>query len=99
MSRDDGLTPGVLAIMSMVYYATRVYWSDGRGAAKLRGGAVLVLKCAPHIDSGGAIIGLEYTPEVGVRRIQRRFEGWRDMERDEIKACDEWLLAMMEERP
>lgn len=73
--------------MSHQLYATRLFWTSGRrGVAKLHGHAV-PLAAAPSI-CGAAVDGVDYTPEVGVYRIQRRHEGWRDMERAEIADAD-----------
>lgn len=78
--------------MSHAYYSTRLYWSAGRGVAKLHGVAVALVE--PPRISGQLVDGIDYTPEVQVARILPRLNGWRDMERDEIAEADLILRLM-----
>lgn len=79
--------------MSSDLYSTLLHWTahaPQRACAKLQGRR-LKLECA-HLALAGVLIdGIEYTPEVGSKRILPKFEGWRDMTGEEIKAADELL--------
>lgn len=79
--------------MSHDLYATRLYWQNGRGIAKLHGKAVPIDK-APDIGVP-AVIELDYIPEIGVANLQTRFERRRDMTPDEVMACDKLLVEVV----
>lgn len=79
--------------MSDAYYSTRLLYIQGRiGIAKLRG-AGLKIALPPHI-AGLELVEVDYTPEVGVHRIREKNQGWREMERAEILACDAYLKEL-----
>lgn len=75
--------------MSHDLYATRLYWQNGRGIAKLHGKTV-PLDNAPDIGVP-AVLEVDYIPEIGVANLQTRFERRRDMTPDEVKVCDKLL--------
>lgn len=79
--------------MSHAYYATRLWWAGSRGVAKLHGHLVQLL-APPALGGGMPVDGIDYTPEVAVYRICRRFEGWSDMTRDEIAQADRLLRSL-----
>jgi hypothetical protein len=79
--------------VSAAFYSTRLLYIEGRvGLAKLRGvGMKIVLP--PHIP-GLELCEVDYTPEVRVVRIREKHQGWREMERHEILACDAYLKEL-----
>lgn len=79
--------------MSDDYYSTRLRWTNGRGAAKLRGKRIVLTE--PPVLAGQPVDGIDYTPEMGVFRVQRRFEGWSDMRDVEIAAADAFLQEIV----
>ena len=75
--------------MSDAYYLTRLRYYAYSGTAKLHGHHV-PLTDAPVI-CGDVVVSIDYIPEVGLRQIQMRGEGPRDMRPDEIAAADQFL--------
>lgn len=76
--------------MSHEYYATRLWWSGSKGIAKLHG-RVMWLEAVPVIPGVPGLVGVDYTPEVGVARVITTFSGWRDMTREEVGHVDRFL--------
>jgi hypothetical protein len=80
--------------MSTLLYEIGLWFHANRGGtAKLHGRQ-------KHLDNppsmlGGVVEEVEYVPEVGVQRVRCKFEGWRDMERDERDAAGAWLLRKL----
>jgi hypothetical protein len=79
----------VLAAVSSSLYATRLCWYGRHGVGKLRG--VLVALPLPPVICGARVDGIDYVPEVGMRRIQPQHDGWRDMTDAEVASADELL--------
>ena len=77
------------AAVSISLYATRLCWYGNHGAAKLHG--VLVALTQPPTICGARVEGIDYVPEIGMRRIQPRNDGWRDMTTTEVASADELL--------
>lgn len=79
--------------MSLDLYTTALVWYAQRcGAAKLWG-KLIALRDEPRILSLRLMM-VEYRPEIGEQRLQP-FDGPpRDMLRDEVRAADEYLLAL-----
>ena len=75
--------------MSDAYYASRLRWYAYSGIAKLHGRHVQ-LTDAPVI-CGDVVVSIDYIPEVGLRQIQMRGEGPRDMRPDGVAAADKFL--------
>lgn len=76
--------------MSDFYLECRLYWYDGRGAAKKHGRRV-VLRHAPDLGSG-PVAELDYAPALGCREIRRKPWGRReDMTRGEAQAAEDFL--------
>jgi hypothetical protein len=84
--------------MSSAYYSTRLFYIEGRiGIAKLRGvGRKIVL---PPKIAGLEAVEVDYTPEVRVHLIREKHQGWREMERHEIQACDAYLNELFARPP
>lgn len=74
--------------MSARLYVTGIwYYLNRGGSAKLHGEQVT-------LDNPPSLLGIEeieYVPEVQVRRMRRKHDGWTDMEATEVRAADEWL--------
>ena len=70
-------------------YASRLRWYGYHGCAKLHGRSVPLHE--PPSLLGEAVVAIDYVPEVGVRQIMRRGEGWRDMIQAEVTAADALL--------
>jgi hypothetical protein len=70
-------------------YLTRLFWQSGRGVAKLHGKTVK-LEAPPQV-AGMLVEEIDYIPEIGMARVRCKHEGWRDMLRVEIAACDAYL--------
>lgn len=77
------------AAVSISLYSTRLCWYGHHGAAKLHG--VLVALTQPPKICGARVEGIDYVPEIGMRRIQPRNDGWRDMTTTEVASADELL--------
>ena len=73
-------------------WQTRLRWYSYNGCAKLHGKRVSI-DTAPVI-CGDVVVSIDYIPEVGLRQIQLRGEGPRDMRPDEIAAADEMLRTV-----
>lgn len=79
--------------MSDNYYASRLRWHGRSGAAKLRGRSVQLV--APPDLGDGAVNEIEYTPELGIRRVRRRAcDAPDDMRPDEVSAADRLLIEL-----
>lgn len=79
--------------MSAAYYSTRLLYIEGRvGLAKLRGVGMKI--ALPPSIAGLELVEVDYTPEVGVRQIREKHQGWREMDRHEILACDAYLKEL-----
>lgn len=80
--------------MSNIFYATRLYFLAHRnyGTAKLHGHEVPLLD-APVIC--GHTVDIDYTPEVHIGRIREKFDGWRDMEAEEMADADRLLHELI----
>jgi hypothetical protein len=70
--------------------STGLWFHANRGGrAKLRGRERLLVN--PPALLGTQVAEIEYVPELGVYRMRDPRGGWRDMERDEIRAADQLL--------
>lgn len=83
--------------MSTDLYVTGLWFhsSQAKGRAKLHGRERPLGSPPRLLDLDVAEI--EYVPEVGARRLREKHGGWRDMEREEIRAADELLRRMLPE--
>lgn len=80
--------------MSAGLYVTGLWFYVGKpGRAKLHG-RERALGSAPRLLELD-VAEIEYVPEVGVRRLREKHGGWREMERDEVRAADELLQRML----
>ncbi len=80
--------------MSHALYTTRLYWAGGRGIAKLHGRETK-LTAPPHLP-GLQVDAIDCAPEVRCYMVMPRYQGWRDMTSDEIRAADELLRQLVE---
>jgi hypothetical protein len=76
-------------------YLTGLWFHENqaRGRAKLHG-RERPLGSAPRLLELD-VAEIEYVPEVGARRLREKHGGWREMERDEVRAADELLQRML----
>jgi hypothetical protein len=74
-------------------YVTRLYWSGGRGYARLAGEAPLRLVEPPQCLEGIVVDALDYVPG-GVAMVMPRFCGWTDMDGAQRAACERFLRQL-----
>jgi hypothetical protein len=80
--------------VSTALYATVLRWGNRGGVAKLHGKSVH-LDSAPHLCDG-QVHALDYIPEIGLHRIQRRaIDPADDMTPDEVRAADALLAHLV----
>jgi hypothetical protein len=75
---------------------TGLWFRVGRGGRAKLHGRERVLGSAPRLLPAQLDVAeIEYVPELGVRRLREARGGWRDMEREEVRAADELLQLML----
>jgi len=80
--------------MSSSLYATGLWFHTGHGGRAKLHERERLLGSPPRL-LGLDVAEIEYVPVVGVRRLREARGGWRDMERDEIRAADALLRLML----
>ena len=78
--------------MSLALYPTRLYWADGRGAAKLDGEELRLAAC-PQIFERVVLDGIDYAPEV-IGQYLPRYSGCTEMDGSQLKACLDYLRRL-----
>lgn len=82
--------------MSAALYITGLWFHLNHGGRAKLHGRERLLGSAPRLLELD-VVEIEYVPEVGVRRLREKHGGWRDMEREEIRAADDLLQRMLPE--
>lgn len=77
--------------MSHHLYTTRLWFSRGKGIAKLRGKFTCIDTCPLGFEY------VDYAPEAGTRIVRPEGGALRDMTDDEVKAVDAYLISMQEQ--